>query len=457
MTLPLPDTLTTSHPLTVVGAGYVGLTLATGLATHGHKVLLVEACPHRLAALQQGVSPLAEVGLQEAYAKVWATGQLTLCPHAQWQPATDPAVVVFIAVGTPTEATSPQLDTAALWSVVRHIAQTAQSTKGLVIKSTIPVGTTQAVAEFLAEQPPHLPQHSVAHMPEFLSQGQAWHDTLHPQRLVIGTEDASLIALLRHVFSPWLAQGNVPWLAMSPASAEVGKLAANATLASRVAMTNTLHSLVQATPTAHWPSVAQLLQSDARLAGWGWQPSLGFGGSCLPKDTLALAQHAHTVGVEPTMLDATLATNSHRLANTLATLNQWRQQHPNPVIGVLGLTFKAGSDDLRASAAMALVQAMLAQGMIVLAHDPTVTAERLALALPQTEGLQVASSAQQVLAQAGAIVLATPWPLYLKPDLWQGLPATTLVIDVGQSLPAPSFKSAPWPWLTQVSQTMQVS
>jgi len=301
-----------------------------------------------------------------------------------------------------------------------------------------------------------LPQHSVAHMPEFLSQGQAWHDTLHPQRLVVGAYDPAFIALLHQIFSPWLAQGNVPWLTMSPASAEVGKLAANATLASRVAMTNTLHSLVKATPQAHWPSVAQLLQSDARLAGWGWQPSLGFGGSCLPKDTLALAQHAHTLGVEAPMLSGALATNTHRLTATLNTLQAWQQQHPHQPIGLLGLTFKAGSDDLRASAAMALLQTMLAQGMTVIVHDPTVTAERLALALPETKGLQVASSAQQVVAQTGAIVLATPWLCYLKPDLWQGLPPTTLVLDVGESLPASSSKRAPWPWLTHVTQTISV-
>ncbi len=379
--------------LCVIGTGYVGLVAGACFAELGHEVLCVDVDPARIAALREGRVPFHEPGLDALVSRLVATGRLTF--------STAPAEteVVFIAVGTPVDAHGiTQLGS--LDAVVASL--TALPSMVVVIKSTVPVGTTARVADAL-------PQHHVAFNPEFLREGSALGDFRQPARVIIGTDSARAREVLLELHRPLGA----PTLTMDSRSAELAKYGANAMLATRISFMNELSHLVSATG-ADLAHVQQALGSDPRIGPHHLSAGIGWGGSCLPKDLSALRALGREHALPTALLDAVHDVNERQKR----VLVERAKAHFGSFVGlqfaVWGLSFKPDTDDLRGSPALELVEALLAEGAQVRVFDPVaMTAARAVLGVRVAWGRDL----YEVLEGADALFVATEWQVFRAADL----------------------------------------
>ncbi|MCG0238066.1 MAG: UDP-glucose/GDP-mannose dehydrogenase family protein [Firmicutes bacterium] len=411
----------------VMGAGYVGLVTAAGLAELGHQVMAVEPNTARREALAASQVPFHEPGLQELVARNRAAGRLI--PAPAWHPGF-PAEVFLIAVGTPARPDG-SLDLTQLHAAAKAIrAGLEASPPGegagrplVVLRSTIPPGTTREVARRLAGLAP------VAHNPEFLAEGTAVRNFFHPDRVVIGVRDpgdaAPLLALYRPVveqrFRVVLPEGElvgrgapVPVRVTSPEEAELIKLGANAMLATRVSFINELARLCDRCG-ARVSEVTAGIGLDPRIGPAFLRAGVGWGGSCFGKDVQALLAAGTARGIDLTIPAAALGANrsqrrwfANRIAHALGGLQ-------GKALGVLGLAFKPGTDDLRDAPALELIRLFLAGGARVKAHDPVAMARCRA----EYPDLPIGYAESPAAAARGAhgLVLVTDWPAYAALDL----------------------------------------
>jgi UDPglucose 6-dehydrogenase len=385
--------------IVVVGAGYVGLVTAVGLASMGHRVEVVETRPDRLAALRAGRSPIHEAGLPEALAIALANGRLTVADT----PGLD-AEVVMVCVGTPIGPTGrsdlSQLDTA-----LRSLAPIMAGGAPLVVRSTLPPGSTRLVAEWTG-----LPTSRILTNPEFLRQGTALEDFLHPTRVVIGhfpDGDPEAIDIVASLFADFAA----PVLIVDVAAAELIKNGANAFLALKLSFANEMAGLAEEYGTDIDQVIAGIAL-DPRIGGQYLRPGLGFGGSCLPKELVALAVAGEDRGLRMHVTRAASDANAaqqRRFADRIeAALDGVR----DTTVGLLGLAFKAGTDDVRDSPALGVARELLARGARVQAYDPA-AGENAARELPD---LEIVTSAEAALDGADVAVIATEWPAFKSLD-----------------------------------------
>ncbi len=413
----------------VIGAGYVGLTTAACLASLGHEVRCAEADSARLATLLRGEIPIHEAELETLVKAGLASGRLRFEQHAA--SAADGAEVVFLCVATPQHADG-SADISQLRNVIEEIREILPSGCVVVIKSTIPIGSGDELSTLLARS-----DVSLAGNPEFLREGSAVRDFLAPDRIVVGATDAVAAQRVAALY----AAIDAPVLITDIQSAQTIKYAANAMLAVRLSMVNGLAALCDATG-ADIDTVLRGLALDHRIGTAYLSPGPGWGGSCLPKDTSALVSSSNHAGVSLPVVEGAIAANSLQIEHIVEKVcRAVGGSLQGQTVALWGLTFKAGTDDLRESPALAVASLLRRAGAAVRAYDPTVAVTRADRGL---DGLEIADSAGAVLKEADCLVVLTEWHEFAAAD--PALAASTMtravVVDARNVLDPALWKAA---------------
>lgn len=397
----------------VVGAGYVGVVTAVGLASLGRSVRLVEIDPVRRGALEARRSPIHEPGLDAMLATEIAEGRLTV--HGEIADAVPGAGVVIVAVGTPANPDG-DADLSQVRTAVAAAVENADAGTVVAVKSTIPPGTTQALVR--ANEGRGI---AVVMCPEFLREGQAIHDFMHPARLVVGG-DAAACRRVAALFEP--VGGTV--IITDATSAEMIKYGANAFLALKISFINEIAHLCELTG-ATVDDVADGMGLDPRVGRSFLNAGLGFGGSCFPKDVRALEATAGYHGHSFWLLKAAIEVNAQQRRRFVGKIKQALGELEGKRIGVLGLSFKPGTDDMRQAPAVDIIRHLEDMGAEVVATDP-VAIERARPLLPAT---RLVDDAYECARDADAVVLVTEWPQFIELD-WARIAQLmrgTVVID----------------------------
>jgi UDPglucose 6-dehydrogenase len=352
----------------VVGTGYVGLVTGTCLAGWGHQVTCIDVNAARIGQLKNGETPIFEPGLAELVRENTAQGRLQFSTSlAENLTGTD---CVFIAVGTPPRAGDGEADLTFLYSAAKEIADALPlgSQCAIIIKSTVPVGTGDRVEALIRLRRLDLSLHVVSN-PEFLREGSAIADFKRPDRVVIGGKDADAIARVRKLYQA-LDDGDTEIIVTSRASAELIKYASNAFLATKIAFINEIADLCEQTD-ADIGDVSRGMGTDHRIGMSFLNPGPGYGGSCFPKDTLALTRSAQDHGVRLSLVSETISANDKRKSRMAAKIVSALGGDVNDKrIAIFGLTFKANTDDVRDSPAISIIQALQNLGAHIRACDP---------------------------------------------------------------------------------------
>jgi UDPglucose 6-dehydrogenase len=393
--------------LSVVGSGYVGLVASACFAETGNDVVCVERDAARVARLRANDLPLFEPGLEPLVRQNQVAGRLRFVTDLA--EAVAHARVIFIAVGTPPGA-GGEADLSHVLDVATAIARRAAEPTVLVLKSTVPVGTTTRVADVVCDA--GTVPFEVAANPEFLKEGAAVDDFMHPDRVVVGTESPAVRALMNELYGPYTRRGGDRMLFMDPASAELTKYAANAMLATRVSFINQIATLCEAVG-ADVAMVRNGIGSDRRIGRAYLYPGPGYGGSCFPKDLQALIHTADRLGVEADLLKTVEEVNRRQRASIVEKVRRAAGGLEGRTVAVWGLAFKAETDDVRESPAMALIDSLLESGAHVQAHDPK--------AMPPVRAhygdrISLADDPYAVLAGADVLAVMTEWLMYRTPD-----------------------------------------
>jgi UDPglucose 6-dehydrogenase len=394
----------------MIGAGYVGLVSGACFAEFGARVTCVDKSPERIAALSRGEIPIYEPGLDDLVARNVAGGRLHFSGELAGPVAA--ADLVFIAVGTPTRRGDGHADLQYVYAAATELAAHLDGYTVIVDKSTVPVGTAREVQRLVRKANPAA-DFDVASNPEFLREGSAIGDFLRPDRVVLGVESARAEARLRELYRP-LNLIEAPILVTDLESAELIKYAANAFLATKISFINEISQLCEATG-ADVNLVAKGMGMDGRIGPKFLHAGPGYGGSCFPKDTLALIRIAQEHGLSSRIVEATVEVNASQKARMVAKIRQaLGGSEADKRIAVLGLTFKPETDDMRDAPALAILPALADKGAQVVAHDPQGVDEARHL-LP--DSVHYADTLEEALAGADALVLLTEWNQYRGLDL----------------------------------------
>jgi UDPglucose 6-dehydrogenase len=404
--------------VTIYGAGYVGLVTGTCLAHLGHEVLCCDINQQRIKSLQQGVSPIYEEGLEQLMQESIANGQLQFSSDVEQAVAF--ATVQMIAVGTPAQPDGSS-DLQYVDAVAKTIGQYMQDYKLVVNKSTVLMGTADRVAEQMQaalQQRHQVISFDVASNPEFLREGQAVHDFLNPDRIVVGADSNQALTCLRELYEPLANQGFC-LLPMSVRSAELTKYAANAFLATKISFINEM-SRISELFAADISEVRQGLGLDARISQQFLNPGCGFGGSCFPKDVSALAMVAQSKNYHAPILNAALETNVQQQQYLFDKLLDYFDGNVGgKCIALWGLAFKPNTDDIRCAPSRYMMERLWQQGAMVQAYDP-MAMPAIKRAYPSQPLLRLCNSAESALEGADALMIVTEWDAFKKPD-WQHL------------------------------------
>ena len=393
----------------MIGSGYVGLVSGACFADFGHDVVCVDTDAAKIAALEQGVMPIYEPGLKELVAKNVAEGRLSFSTDLGG-PVAD-AQAIFIAVGTPSRRGDGYADLSFVYAAAREIAAAAAPGAVVVTKSTVPVGAGDEVERIMRETRPDAAIHVVSN-PEFLREGAAIADFKHPDRIVIGTENAEAREIMQEVYRP-LYLNNLPILFMARRTAELTKYAANAFLATKITFINEIADLCEATG-ANVQDVARGIGLDNRIGRKFLHAGPGYGGSCFPKDTLALVKTGHDAGSPLRIVETVVSVNDQRKrAMARKVIAACGGDVRGKTIALLGLTFKPNTDDMRDAPALMLVPALQDHGARVRAYDP----EGMSAAATLLENIEFAKSAYAAIEGADALVIVTEWDAFRALDL----------------------------------------
>ena len=394
--------------IAMIGTGYVGLVSGACFADFGHRVTCVDKDSAKIDGLNAGIMPIWEPGLEGLVKANAERGRLTFTTDLQT--AVETAEAVFIAVGTPARRGDGHADLTFVFEAVRELAQFIQPGTVVVTKSTVPVGTGDRIEEILREE--GVTEVSVASNPEFLREGAAIADFKHPDRIVVGAADARAEDVLKEIYRP-LFLNRAPILFTARRTAELTKYAANAFLAVKISFINEIADLCEAVD-ADVQDVARGIGLDNRIGAKFLHAGPGYGGSCFPKDTLALLQTADKFGVDQRIVRTTVEVNDDRKASMVERVERAvGGDLKGKRVAVLGLAFKPNTDDMREAPSIPLVNGLVERGAEVSAFDPVAReqAEKI------FSGIQFASSAEEVAAGADALVIVTEWDEFRALDL----------------------------------------
>ena len=394
--------------IAVIGTGYVGLVSGACFAEFGVDVTCVDVDAGKIENLKKGILPIYEPGLETVVEKNYKAGRLRFT--TELRSAVQQALVIFLAVGTP-----PKPDGSADMSYYRQaaeeVADAMNGYKVLVTKSTVPVGTGRWLREFVGERLNAKTSFGVASNPEFLREGAAIGDFMRPDRVIIGCEDEHAIAIMKDLYRP-LYLIETPIVITSLEAAELTKYAANAFLATKITFINEIANLCDAIG-CDVHDVARGMGMDNRIGRKFLHPGPGFGGSCFPKDTRALTTVADQFGVETLIVDAVVKANERQRQAMIPKIEKLVGDFSGKQIGVLGLSFKPQTDDMREAPAIDIIKEMQARGARVVAFDP-VAMEEAKHCLPDIE---YAADEYEAIKGADALVIITEWNQFRALDM----------------------------------------
>ncbi|HVY52135.1 MAG TPA: UDP-glucose/GDP-mannose dehydrogenase family protein [Devosia sp.] len=395
--------------IAMIGAGYVGLVSGACLADFGHDVTVIDNNPERVASLGRGEIPIFEPGLDSLVKANEAAGRLRFTGSLAEGIAG--AAAIFIAVGTPSRHGDGHADLSYVHAAARELAPLLAGFTVVIDKSTVPVGTGDEVERIIREANPAA-DFAVVSNPEFLREGAAIEDFTHPDRIVIGVEDERARAVMAEIYRP-LALNQAPVMYTSRRSAELIKYAGNAFLAMKITFINEIADLAEAAG-ANVQEVARGIGADRRIGGKFLNAGPGYGGSCFPKDTRALMRTAQELGRPLRLIEATTGVNADRhRAMTAKIVQACGGSVAGKRIGVLGLTFKPNTDDMREAPSLAILADLMDQEAQIAAYDP----EGMDNARPLLPGVAFGAGPYDIASGADALVLITEWTVFRALDL----------------------------------------
>lgn len=394
--------------IAVIGTGYVGLVTGACFAEFGVEVTCVDVDEKKIADLNNGIIPIYEPGLDTIVEKNSKAGRLHFTTDIK--SAVESALVVFLAVGTP-----PRPDGSPDMSFYRQaaldIAKAMNGYKVLVTKSTVPVGTGKWLRDFVTENLDHQTDFGIASNPEFLREGAAIEDFMRPNRVVIGSNEEHAIAIMKDLYRP-LYLIETPVVITSLEAAELIKYASNAFLATKITFINEIANLCDAIG-CDVHDVARGIGMDNRIGRKFLHPGPGYGGSCFPKDTRALTTVADQFGVETLIVDAVIEANDRQRLAMVPKIESLLGECAGKKIGILGLSFKPETDDMRESPAIEIINALISKGASVKAYDP-VAMDEARHVLPEIE---YADNEYDAIEGADAMVIITEWNQFRALDM----------------------------------------
>ncbi len=410
--------------ITMIGAGYVGLVSGACLSDFGHEVVVVDNDAGKLERLAQGVMPIYEPGLAELVKRNEAAKRLSFAGDLAG--AVDGADAIFIAVGTPTRRGDGFADLSFVFAAADTIAAAVRHRTVVVCKSTVPVGTSRKVLERIHKASGH-DLVEVASNPEFLREGSAIDDFKRPDRVIVGAETDHARETMQAIYRP-LSLNQVSMLIAGLETAELIKYASNAFLATKITFINEIADLCERVG-ADVQEVARGIGLDRRIGPKFLHAGPGYGGSCFPKDTLALLETGRAVGAPLSIVQATVDANDNRkkamAERIIATLDG---DVKGKTVGILGVTFKPNTDDMRDAPALTIIPALQAAGARVRAHDP----EGMQMARPQLKDVLWCDGPYHVAEGSDAVVILTEWDIYRALDLERikGLMKGDMIVDL---------------------------
>lgn len=418
--------------ITIIGSGYVGLVTGACFADLGWHVTCVDIDAEKIDGLRQGRMPIFEPGLAEVVGRNKQNGRLDFT--TELGRAVAAADAVFVTVGTP-PMEDGRADTTAVAAAAREFAPALKGYTVVVIKSTVPVGTGPYVERLIAEAAPDA-DFSIASNPEFLREGSAIRDFMEPDRIVIGYDDERAGTVLRALYTP-LEQRDVPIVATDCATSELIKYSANSFLAAKVAFINEMADLCDAIG-ADVDDLARAIGLDNRIGDSFLKPGPGYGGSCFPKDTLALAAQAQEADCPVRIVEAVVASNAHHVRRLVKKIERscrraWQDLGraddglAGKTVAVLGLAFKSNTDDIRYAASLVILPQLAKHGVRLRAYDPAAM-DNAAEAMPE---VTYCASVGEALDGADAVLVLTEWPEFRALD-WADLKtrmASPVMID----------------------------
>lgn len=395
--------------IAVIGTGYVGLTTGASLAHFGFTVACCDVDRRKVDLLNAGRIPIVEIGLDELVAAGRDAGRLSF--HLGSDPAVRDADVVFLCVPTPQDDDG-SADLSYVRAAATEIGPMLKPGAVVVNKSTVPVGSFDVVSDALGRDDVH-----VASNPEFLREGSAVHDCLHPDRVVIGADNDQAAATVASLYESLDTQTIIT----DPASAETIKYAANGFLAMKISFINSVAAMCEQVG-ADVSAVVAGIGSDRRIGTEFLNPGPGWGGSCFPKDSRALVSIARDHGYDFSLMRGVIDINEQQYDRIVAKISRaaGRFEHDplgGVVIGALGLTFKAGTDDLRESPSLRILDTLRARGASIRAFDPTAAGELDVIQRSRLDGIELCASALDAATGADVLTVLTEWPEFVDVDL----------------------------------------
>ena len=395
--------------IAMIGTGYVGLVSGACFADFGHEVACVDKDAKKIASLRAGKVPIFEPGIDELVARNVKERRLSFTTELEG--AVREAEVVFVAVGTPARRGDGHADLSFIFEAVREVAKSMRDRTVIVTKSTVPVGTGDEIESIVREVRPDAGI-AVVSNPEFLREGAAITDFKRPDRIVVGVEDAHAREVMVEVYRP-LYLNAPPLLFTGRRTAELIKYAANAFLATKITFINEIADLCEAVG-ADVQEVARGIGLDNRIGSKFLHAGPGFGGSCFPKDTIALIRTAQEADAPINIVETVISVNEARKQSLAKrVIDACGGSVEGKIVAVLGLAFKPNTDDMREAPSLVLIPALLAAGAVVRAHDP----QSIEQAKPLLSGVTFSAGSYEAVEGADALVIVTEWDAYRALDL----------------------------------------
>ena len=426
--------------IAIIGTGYVGLVSGACFSDFGHDVICVDKEASKIEALEQGTIPIFEPGLDQLVARNVEGRRLRFTTDLAG--AIDGADAIFIAVGTPSRRGDGHADLTYVYSAAREIAEALTGPVVIVTKSTVPVGTGDEVERIVREAAPSVRTWVVSN-PEFLREGAAIEDFKHPDRIVIGTEDDHAAEVMREIYRP-LYLNQAPLVFTSRRTAELIKYAANAFLATKITFINEIADLCENVG-ADVQDVSRGIGLDRRIGAKFLHAGPGYGGSCFPKDTVALLKTAEDNQAPLRIVEAVVQVNDARKrAMGRKVIRALGEDPRGKTVALLGLTFKPNTDDMREAPSISIVQALEDAGVNVRGYDPEGTEQ----ARPLMPGVELFDSPYEAADGADAVVLVTEWDVLRALDLKRlaATMAAPLFIDLRNIYPRDEVAAAGLRW-----------
>ena len=392
----------------IIGTGYVGLPTGIGLAELGNEVVCIDKIKEKIDDLKAGKLTIYEDGLEEVFSKNIKAGRLSFT--TSMRKAVEGADVVMIAVGTPPHPITHEADLKYIYAAATELAEYLTDYTVIATKSTVPVGTGDNIEQLIRSKNPTA-RFDVISLPEFLREGFAIHDFFNPDRIVVGSNSAKATALIKELYAPFADKTNM--LFVSRRSSETIKYASNAFLAMKIHYINEIADFCEKAG-ADISEVAKGMGLDSRIGNRFLNAGLGFGGSCFPKDTMAMAYMGRLVGTPIELIETTIAGNQKRKEAMAERVLAAVKQIPHAKIAVWGLAFKDGTDDCRQSPAMDVIAALLQQKADITAYDPKAMGTACQLL---GDKIAYADDMYAAVKDADVLVILTEWKQFAAADL----------------------------------------